>query len=234
MKANVHLIDHVKRNSFYVFIIFLTLSALLAIASVISGDFGEFEIKVLATTSTIAITSICLLCCSSYTSKSQKSLPGIVGTIAAMMSATSLIAGIWSEINSETFWKTTAIFSIFAIAFAHTLALMTIRVKPTHAWFKLATAFNILGLAALISMMILAEMTNKGAYKIAVILAILATLDTLVLPILGKLAKSSPQQINEMLILTKRDDNTYEDNNGSVYKVNKIGGDPNETNTRTL
>jgi hypothetical protein len=222
MKHDTDMISRVRKGSLYSFIAFLGISALLAITSVLSGKFGEFEIKVLITTSVIAVASICSLCCSAYTSRSQNSLPGVAGVSFAGISAAMLIIGVWAEMDSEGYWKTTAVLSVFAIAFAHSLALLAVRLRPTHSWLQLGTAINIFALAAIISIMIVGEIDGEGMLKLVAILAILAGLETLVIPIVGRLAKTALSQVRETLSLTKREDGVYEDKRGRLYEVNEM------------
>jgi hypothetical protein len=222
MKQSADMVSSVRKGFLYSFIVFLAISALLAITSVLFGKFGEFEIKVLVTTSVIAVASICSLCCSAYTSRSQNALPGIAGISVAGVSAAMLIIGVWTEMDSEGYWKTTAILSVFAIAFAHSLALLAVRLRPTHSWLQLGTAINIFALAAIISGMIVGEIDDEGVFKFVAVLAILAALETLVIPILGGLAKAELRQVRETLSLTKREDGIYEDERGHLYEVNEM------------
>lgn len=222
MKQNSDVISRVRKGSLCSFIVFLVISALLAITSVLSGKFGVFEIKVLVTTSVIAVASICSLCCSAYTSRSQNSLPGIAGISVAGVSAAMLITGVWTEMDSAGYWKTTAIFSVFAIAFAHSLALLAVHLRATHSWLQLGTVVNIFALATIISVLIVGEIDDEGIFKFVAVLAILAALETLVIPILGRLAKAEPSQVGETLSLTKREGGIYEDERGHLYEVNEL------------
>jgi len=228
MKQAENAAGRVRKGSLYSFIVFLSISALLAITSVLSGKFGEFEIKVLITTSVIAVASICSLCCSAYSSRRQNSLPGIAGVSLAGVSAAMLILGVWTEMHSDGYWKTTAILSVFAVAFAHLLALLAVRLRPTHSWLQIGTAITIFSLAAFISYLILGEFNDEGAFKLVAVLAILAALETLVIPILGRLAKAKPNQAKQTLSLIKREDGMYEDQQGRLYEVNEMSNKPTE------
>ena len=231
MKQNVDMISRVRKGSLYSFIGFLTISALLAITCVLSGEFGDFEIKVLITTSVIAVASICSLCCSAYSNRKENAWPGLGGISVAAVSAAMLIVGVWAEIDSEGYWKATAICSVFAIAFAHSLALLAVELRPTYSWLRIGTGINIFALAALISVMILVEIDDEGVFKLVAVLAILAALETLVIPILGRLAKVAPTQAGDALSLTRREDGTYEDKGGRIYRVSEM---PNDSIEATL
>ncbi len=225
MKQNADMTSRVRKGSLYSFIAFLSISALLAITCVLSGSFGDLEIKILVTTSVIAVASICSLCCSAYSNRKENALPGLGGISVAAVSAVMLIVGVWAEMDSEVYWKTTAICSVFAIAFAHSLALLAVGLRPTHYWLQLATGINIFALASLISLMIVVELDSEGVFKFVAVLAILVALETLVIPILGRLAGAAPNQAGETLSLTRREDGTYEDKGGRIYRVSEMPND---------
>ncbi|PZD70457.1 hypothetical protein C1752_12028 [Acaryochloris thomasi RCC1774] len=226
MKQDFDPSDNLKKISLYTFIAFLSISAFFAIASVLTGRFGEFELKVLITTSVIAIASICSLCCSAYSSRKQNTVPSYSGIALAGASAVMLILGVWAEIAAEGYWKSTAILSIFAFASAHSLALLAVRLRAEHAWVQFVTVINIFTFATVISATILGEISNEGNVKFVTMLAILAALETLVIPILGRLVKVKGSQVREVLSLTKRVDGAYEDKHGTLYEVKKISDKP--------
>jgi hypothetical protein len=138
------------------------------------------------------------------------------------LSAAMLISGAWSEINSEGYWKTTAVLSVLAIACAHALALLSVRLRPAHSWIQIATAVTTLILAVVVSGMILGEVDDKGMFKLVAVLAILAALETLVIPILGRLNKGQAEPPSRTLVLTERQDGRYQDRTGRIYEVHPM------------
>ena len=215
-------ISGVRKMSLYSFIGFLALSALFAIVCVIRGEFGEFEVKVLVTTLVIAAGSICSLCCSAYAGRTHNTWPALGGIGVATLAGALLILGVWMEIESEPYWKDTAVLGVLAAACAHALALLALRLKPEQRWLQVVTSVNIALLALVISSMILGEVDNEDVLKVVVVLAILAALGTLVVPILSRLARAQPDQPRAELLLTPRDDGTYEDKHGRVYTVTEV------------
>ncbi len=222
VERNTLAINRLTKASLYSFVGFLAVTALLAIGSVLSGNFGEFEIKVLATTSVIAVASICSLCCSAYSARSTTLLPGLGGILLAGLAAALLILSIWSETHAENYWKTTAVLSVLAIACAHALALLSVRLRPAHLWIRIATGVTILILAIVISGMIVGEVDDKGTAKLVAILAILAALETLVIPILGRLSKGQLEPLPRTLVLTEMQDGRYQDRGGRIYEVHSV------------
>jgi hypothetical protein len=207
----------------YSFILFLSISALFAIVSVVSGEIGEFELKVLATTSVIAAASICALCCSAYSGRTGRIVPGLGGIALAGLAAALLIAGIWAEAHSDEYWKMTAIVGVLAIATAHALTLLAVRLPAGHAWLRMATTINIFALAGLITLMIARETTAEGLVKIVAVLSILVALETLVIPILARVGRTARREARETLLLTKQDDQgIYRDAQGHLYQVKRL------------
>ena len=226
---DVNVLGRAKRSFLYSFVVFLVISALLAITSVFSGDFGEFELKVLATTSVIAGASICGLCCGMYASRGKNPQWSVVGAAFAALAAAMLILGVWAEPHSDSYWKTTGIVSVYAIAFAHSLALLAVRLRPTHAWLRTMAAGIIFVLATLISFMIAHELHDKSTSKLVAVLAILVALATLVIPIMARLGEAAPGVSGETLSLRKREDGRYEDKNGRLYEVKELPSAPGQT-----
>lgn len=220
-------IHWLRRASFYTFIAFLALTALIAIASVLFGEFGELELKILATTSIIAVASICCLCCAAYVGRTRNRLPGFGGISLAVLGALLVIAGIWAEANSDEYWKLSANVSIYAVAFAHALALLAVRLPRGQRWLSIAAAVVIFALASLLAGMILAEFDDEFAFRLLAVLAILAALATLVIPILGRLAhaESAPareEAARRRLVLMEREDGRYVDREGNLYEVRAV------------
>ena len=223
--------EKIKRGSLYCMICFWALGAIFAIVTVLTGQFKWFEIKVLLTAITIALASICALCCSIYTVRSGRKEPGLAGITLAVLSAALIICGLWFEIGMRTnfevvYWKTTAILAIFAVAFAHSLALLCVRLPRKFLWLRIATTVNMFLIASAVSIMLVWEIEEDGAFRLVIVLAILAALATLIIPILSKVmnlegkGETSPQ-----LILTEREEGLYEDPGGNLYRVEKVEGD---------
>lgn len=228
MKQDVDAANRMRKGSLYSFIAFLSASALLAIGCVLFGDFRGFVMKVLITTSVITVASICSLCCSVHAGRTANFLPGVAGIFLAGVSATMLILGVWTRMHPVGYWKTSGIVGVFAVAFAHSLLLLAIGLRRTHRWLRLAAAINIFALAGLISFMILNEIDDDmGVFRLLIVLAILAALETLVIPILARMAKVRPTQARQTLSLTKREDGSFEDERGQLYEVNEMANKPN-------
>jgi hypothetical protein len=207
-----------RTASLYSFIVFLALSAVVAIISLLSGAFGSLEVKVLLTTTVVALASICALCCSSYASQ-HVPLPGIIGIILAIVSGVLLIAAVWLEISQEFFWKPTVVLSIFTVAIAHLLALLTVRLHQ-YKWLPIATAISIVALAFILSFIVVTEFELPT--RLIAVLSIIVALETLVIPILSRIQNHDTR---ETLVLSKRPDGSYQSTNGKIYQVTELSED---------
>jgi hypothetical protein len=206
----------VRKACLYSFIAFLALSAVLAIFCVVLGKFGDFEGKVLVTTSVIAGASICALCCSAYSGRVQNHAVGGGGILLAAASAVLIISGVWGQFHAPAYWKTTAIVAVFAVATAHCLTLLLVRLPDSHRWLRALTTINIYLLATVVAVMIVWQTGDGSVFKLAAVLAIVAALETLVIPILSRVARPAAART---LVLTQRDDGTYTDKSGRIYLV---------------
>jgi FtsH-binding integral membrane protein len=99
-------LSDIRRIFLWSFIGFLSLTALIAIFSVLSHEFGETQIKVLATTFTVSAASICAMSCAAFIEKKETNRFGIIGMLFAGIAAAMTIIGIWGEISTEGYWKT--------------------------------------------------------------------------------------------------------------------------------
>ena len=220
------------KASLYSFITFLSGTALIAIVSILSGDIGEFELKTLCTTSVVALASICALCCGAYYGRTGHYFPALAGSVLAVLSALLIINGVWIEISifKDAYWKLSFILLIFAIGFAHSLALLMIRLPPSHSWLRIMTTATIFLLALVISGMIISEFDDDFGFKTIGVLSVLVSLQTLVIPILGRINRIKPQVgsqktetcCEEELNLARTKDGLYVDGNGNLYKVTQV------------
>ncbi len=203
-----------KKIFLYSFIIFLCLSALLAIISVLNSGFGRLELKFPATTSAVAIASICALACSQHPW-------GIAGTILATASALMIVFGVWLDMSQDIYWRIAAILSVFAIAFAHTITLLSVPLAR-YLWLKITTGISISVLALLLAFLFIIEFSNVPN-RLLTVISILVALQTVVIPILARLTKKI-----EKLILVKQEDGTFQSSDGRYFNLTEISRPYNE------
>lgn len=222
MEGKMEIAGRVKTVSLYFLIGFLVLTGVFAIFEVIAGEFGQNELKVLATMLVIVLASMGILCCSMYSEKSGHVVPGLSGTVLVIAAAFLLILGIWAGLRADTYWKTTAIAGIFAVACAHALALLSVRLSTKYLWIRVTATVNIFLLAAVLSSFIISETMEESAFRLMIVLSILAALQTLIIPILKKVTETDEHaRSDKNLSLTRRADGLWEDIYGDVYSVER-------------
>ncbi len=226
MKDKTTTAAKIKTTALYLLIGFLIVGGLFAIITVFTGRFSHFEIKVLLTTLVIVFASIGSLSCSTHMTRSGRTWPGVAGITLAVFSASLIILGLWWGVRDTAvwYWKTAIVTAIFAAAFAHSLTLLCVRLSHKYRWIKAITTVNIFLLAAVTSTMIIFEMDNAAMFRAVIMLAILAALETLAIPILSNIVKCKQEgeSSTKRLTLTERKKGLYEDTQGNLYRVEKI------------
>lgn len=202
------------------FIGFLILTAVIAIVTVVSGEVGDIQARILGTTFTISIASICAMSCAAFLEKRNFKPAGIVGMIFSLMSAILIIIVIWAEIEAEIYVKVTLAVVVCAFSFAHSLLLFLPDLAKDKEWVQRAAAVTIGVLAVQVIAGIWFEIDHQIYFRVMTVVAILVGLETLVIPILMKLADKDDEK-KRKLILEKVDEQVYKDASGNRYEVRK-------------
>lgn len=215
-------IAQLRRASLYSFVIFLCGSALVLIVAVLSGSFGDFEVKVLLTALVVTVLSIGIFCCAAYIQARDFPLPGYGGIILVIVAAAMVTVGIWNNSIGDDYWKTTAVFSIFAVFSSQFLILLTAQLDFSLRWVFIVTGLSIYILATTVSYVIYSEADDESLIKAIAVLAILVALETLVIPILHRIGKSRSRPELKEVILYRRDDGTYLGKDGRSYELTEL------------
>jgi len=211
----------IKKSSLWGFIGFLGLTALIAILSVLSGSFGAFQFKVLATTFSISAASICSMACAAFMEKRKLIGLGLVGIGLAAASAIFVIVGVWTEIDSEAFWKTAVTLITVTVAFAHAFLLALPDLDKVYRWLPWLSAVTIGILTLQIVGAVWGEIENEVYYRLLAVIGILLALETLLIPIMMKLSKGN-HNTKKQLRLENVEGETYRDSSGKLYQVTEI------------
>ena len=229
----------IRRLLLKVFLGFLSVTALVAIFSVLSREFGETQIKVLATTFSISAGSICAMSCAAFLERKGPKGVGFAGIAAAVMAVLMVIIGVWAELAETDYWKTTVVFIVVSVAFAHACLLRLPNLSPRHRWTQ--TVSNLLvGLLALqVIFAVWGEIKDEGYYRFMAALSVLVVLMTLVVPICSRLrgnadlvppdsARSAEEfaEAPDKLILQKVSGTVFSDPTGRRYQVTAIKAEP--------
>jgi hypothetical protein len=172
---------------FIVSIIVTALSGIMAISA--PGAFGWVEARILATTATIAGASVLGLSCGGCLTRGHRVLP-TAGLILNGLAALLLLAGIWTEIHSELYWKSTASVVIFAVACAHLSMLFMANLAGGYRWTYIVAYQLIFGLAVLLVAAIFFELFERANFfRLVGVVSILVAAVTLLVPIFHYLSR---------------------------------------------
>jgi hypothetical protein len=210
------------KTALRIFLGFLGLTAVIAIVSVLGGKFGELQAKIIGSTFTISLASICSMSCAAFIARKNRSVIGLSGIGLAVVSAILVIAGIWPEISSDPYWKTTATFGVAAIACAHGFLLVLPELGKGRQWFQPVSFVSIVVLALLVIVAMWGDIGEEVYYRFMAVAAIVVGLETVSLPILIRLRKGDGQQ-KRQLLLEQLEDGLYIDSTGKQYRVTELG-----------
>ncbi|VGO17476.1 hypothetical protein PDESU_06072 [Pontiella desulfatans] len=206
------------------FLGFLGLTAAIAIVSVLGGKFGELQAKFIGSTFTISLASICSMSCAAFIARKTRTAIGLSGIGLAVVSAILVIAGIWPEINSEGYWKTTASCGIATLACAHGFLLVIPELGERKKWFQQVSFASVVVLALLVVVAMWGDIGEEVYYRFMAAVAIVVGLETVSLPILMKLNKAGGPR--RQLMLKELEDGIYIDPAGRKYHVKELDPEP--------
>jgi hypothetical protein len=165
------------------------LGAVVGILCILRDTWSWFEGRVMLTTVIVAVTSLCGLACDlSKTPRGRNLLPK-AGIVLAIASAGLMLVGLWSDINSEFFWKTTFCVSIFAVATVHVCLLSIAQLAKRFQPIRFIGSQVIFGFAALLCTVILGEIDSSELWRLIAATAIVIGAFTLSIPILHRISK---------------------------------------------
>jgi len=203
------------------FLGFLAATALVAIVSVIQGEFGELQWKILGSCLTISAASICSMCCAAFIEKRRNPMLGMAGILLSVSAGALTMIGIWPDLKSVVYWKTTATLAVAAAAFAHGFLLALPSLDERHRPLRRIGAVFIGMLTLQIIVGFWGEIDNETYFRILAVVAILVGLETLAIPILAKLRRANGDQ-GQRLVLARVAGNVYQDESGTRYELNMI------------
>ena len=143
-----------KKPLLYALIISVIFGAILGIVFVLLNSWGWFEIRVMLTTIIVAGASLCGLACDLSKLPFGMNLLPRAGLILTGLAAAMLLLGIWPEIDSEPYWKTTITVCTFAIATVHVCLLSIARLVGRFRWVSFIGNELIYGLALMLTIVI--------------------------------------------------------------------------------
>jgi hypothetical protein len=174
-----------------VFIVSTCATALTGIfALTVPGEIDWLEIKILLTTLVIAGASICGLACGGCLTRGHTILP-TAGLVLTGVAGVLLIIGLWTEVDSEIYWKFSAGLSFFAVACALLSMLFLANLAGSYRWAFLVAYQVVLGLATLLAAAVFYEdlFDNESYVRFTGVVSILVAAVTLLIPVFHYLSR---------------------------------------------
>jgi len=183
-----------KRSALRAFIVSIIISAVMGIWALLAGGFGELQIKVLISSLSVSAASLCAMGgAASIESRGEHRL-GIPAIILSGASLAFVLIGLWSEVDTEEFWKFTASLCFFAVALAHASLLGLARFQHRHRWIGTTMLWLVLGIAGYGAVLLWSETNEEAAYRFLGVLSILVAAGTLATPVIHRLdATAAPR-----------------------------------------
>ena len=208
-----------RKNALYLFLAFLALTALVAITVMLGGE-GDILLQVLLTTATLSAVSVCVMADATYVEHGGKVRLGQVGGVLAVLGALGLLSWIWTRSQSELLVKSALVLSSTAGFWSHALLLRIARLPRGHRWVTNASTLLLALLSLCLDVVIVFEYDANLFVRGMGILAILAGLASLAIPILVKLRGPLPPPTRRAeLHLTHLEGDRYRDGGGRAYTV---------------
>ncbi len=166
----------------------IALSALVGIYILLVGNMGDLEVRVLLTSLSISALSILAMACGVAYERGRLAPLPLVGAATSGLSFVLFMIGIWGESEAETLWKSAVTTLLIGAASAHTCLLSLAALAPRFRWSRGLGAFCAFALAALLSLMIWAELDNQGLFRTVGVLAIGLGAVTIAVPVLHRMS----------------------------------------------
>jgi hypothetical protein len=172
---------------------FMIIVALITIFCVLFGFAEPFDGRVLATLSVMMVSCACSLGCIGYLNRAVGPVPSICGLILVFLAAILLLLGVWTQTQSEAYWKATGILCIFAIASGYSFGLLVVPLRIAHRWIPLATVASVLVLSVVVSVMIVLDIKRTDTdpwFRVLAVVGMLAGLGSLLVGIMAAFHKT--------------------------------------------
>ena len=149
---------------------------------------------------------------------------GRAGMGVAIGAGALLVLGVWGSIVSELYWRLTVSGIVVAVGMAHAFLVLLPDLAPRHRWVQAITVGSIGVLALQILAAVLGRIESGGYYQLLAAIAIVVALETLVIPILGRLHRSGEARMSkaQRLELFEEADEVFRDRTGRRYRVVEI------------
>ncbi|TWT79590.1 hypothetical protein CA13_09940 [Planctomycetes bacterium CA13] len=193
-----------KKPLLYALIVSVLLGAILGILLVLRNTWGWLEVRVMLTTVVIAVASLCGLACDLSKTPFGLNLLPKAGLVMTGITAAMLLLGMWGDVDSEVYWKISAVVSIFGVATVHVCLLSIARLVGRFQWVYWIGCQVIFGLAVLLATIIFGEIESEGIWRLVATMSIVAAAITLVIPILHRIGRMESSREDLLMPVDRR------------------------------
>jgi hypothetical protein len=167
-------------------------SALVGIYVLLLGSFGEREERVLLTAMSVSGLSILAMACGSAFERSRLGKLPQAGALASVASFVLFMVGIWSDSGWRSLWYLAISLALLACAtaFASLLSLATLARK--FRWTQRLGMISAFLLAAVLILVLWAELDSEGAWRLVGVLAIVVGAVAIGVPVLHHMSEPAP------------------------------------------
>lgn len=213
-----------RRAFLWSFVGCLGFTALVAIVAVLSGDFGETQLRVLASSGAVSGASVCAMACAAFRERGRVPQLGTIGIALAGIALVATLVTVWQQDPDEGLIKSTLVLTIWAVAVAHAELLLLPALALRHRPVQVAAVGAIATLAAMLTALIVGEVSGDEFARLLGVLAIVVALLTLVVPIVAKIGgeTAAPGSAPARLVLQRGPDGVWVDAGGTRYAVTPL------------
>jgi hypothetical protein len=174
----------------------VAISAVLGIIALLLRELDEWGARTLGTTLLVSATALLIMANSAAIEKRPRGYVylSLAGLSMAVVALPIFLVALWTENPADALWKTAVTIEIGSIVAAHS-ALLTLWRLPSkyQLLLPLATAFAV-AIGVLISIMIWAEDSGEGQWRLIGTLAILMMAVTIIVPVIPRLVALDAQE----------------------------------------
>jgi|GEM_PF-1502215 hypothetical protein len=167
----------------------VALSAVLGIIALLLREIDEWGARTLGTTLFVSAAALLIMANSAAIEKRPRGYVylSLFGLTMALVALPIFLVALWTNNPADELWKTAVTIEIGSIVAAHS-ALLTLWRLPSkyRVFLPIATALA-LAIGILVSIMIWAEDSGEGQWRLIGTLAILMTAVTIIIPVIPRL-----------------------------------------------
>jgi hypothetical protein len=171
----------------------LCVAAAVAIGAIVSGDFSEGDVKVIGTSLLFAVASSTAGAGAALRLRGGDADVGIGSlVIAASVAAFVMVTlGIWTDIDSDGFWRTTGVLGIVALDGAHAGFVLARRRAADSQATETATTVTVLAatLSGALGILAVTDLVESDNWEVLAVVLVVQLAGTALAPVLRRLGE---------------------------------------------